>query len=89
MTCGELALWQWLLQHKSIAVNAVFYTALVQNFVLVLDVPPQEALVCGSIGSKTAPDESAAVAPGPDGYSELRSLARFGSSEADFCSVCA
>ena len=60
-----------------------------QNFVLVLDVPPQEALVGGSIGGKTAPDESAAVAPGPDGYSELRSLARFGSSEADFCSVCA
>ena len=56
MTCGELALWQWLLQHKSIAVNAVFYTALVQNFVLVLrfsddGIDPAEALGNGESSS--------------------------------------
>ena len=58
-----------------------------QNFVLVLDVPPQETLVGGSVA---APDNSAAAVPGPDGYSELRSLARFCTSEstAAFCSAC-
>lgn len=57
-----------------------------QNFVLVLEVPPQEALV----GSSTAADGSAAVVTDPDGYVELRSLARSCGPEstATAASVC-